>query len=699
MKPRERQVTAPSQAMIVDQARRAGAARALAGVFLVLSLVAFGAVVYLPAPAAAPLVIIGSAVVYALIWHYARIAEHASRAGAAIVATHLAVAVLSSSMLERSLDVVQVAYNTALVPLVAAATLRARGVIVTGAVGALALLVQVFWHTGENGYARFVSPAIYFAATWVVAAVSSIASHFALRAHTAEERRAEAARTAARIAEARYELVAEHVSDLVSLFAADGRYLYASPSHERVLGVKPDELVGQTTPELVHPDDLPLLQAAFIKALGGEPATAVARLRAANGEYRWFHVGLSGLSNLEVGEPGVAVSARDITEQRELSEALEKTRRMEALGNLAGAVAHDFNNLLMVIQSCTDLAVGTLPSEHPARADLDDVNSAVQRAAALTHQLLTFARRQVLPATERSFVARTAQELAPILARLCGKSVALVLDVHDSSRVVDASATQVEQLLMNLSANACDAMPRGGSLHVDIRDRTLSEGEVAELAPGNYVEISVGDTGSGISAEVQQHMFEPFYTTKAAGRGTGLGLATVFGLVSQLKGHISVRSSPGAGSTFTVLLPQASAEHALQAALPAIPTAERALHVLVIDDEAGVRTSVARMLTNAGHRVSEASTVDGAVTTVEAPDAHFDAIVTDVVIGAEDGIRMLERIHSAQPDAAVVVMSGFSPSPERVAAVTAQGAEFLAKPFGASALLSTLDRARARRKS
>jgi PAS domain S-box-containing protein len=697
MQPRDHgRVGAPLQAMVVDQARRASAARALAAVFLVLSALASATLLYLPAPPGSWAILLVSAAVFAGIWWFAREPARASQAGAALVATQLTVDVVMSALMSKPLEQVQVAYQTALLPLIAAATLRASGVIATGAAGALALVVEVALHWSPDAYARFVSPAFYFAAAWVVATFSSIASHRSLRAHADEERRTQSAQAAAQLAEARYQLVAEHVSDLVSLFDAEGRYLYASPSYAHVLGVEPSKLVGQRSPELVHEEDLPLLQAAFLRALDGETVSLVARLRAASGDYRWFHVGLSGVSGLpaETGERGVAVSARDITEQRELSEALEKTRRMEALGNLAGGVAHDFNNLLMVVQSCTDLVASQLPPGHAAHADLGDVGGAVQRAAALTQQLLTFARRQVLPAAQSAIVAQTTNELAPILARLCGKNIRFELDARGSSLAVDANAVQLEQVLMNLAANACDAMPQGGKLSVIVRDRSIAEGEAPGLSAGRYVELTVTDTGSGMSAELQERIFEPFFTTKPAGRGTGLGLATVFGLVSQLHGRITVRSTPGAGSTFTVLLPESRHEPALRAA-PQHALPRRSLDVLVVDDEAGVRALVARMLTNAGHRVTEADSVETATAAVESA-AHFDAIVTDVVIGSGDGVRMLERVRAAQPGAGVVVMSGFSPSPERVAALTAQGAEFLAKPFAASELHAALERAHVR---
>ncbi len=667
--------------------------------FLALTVVQVASLVSMDHRAAPFQLVSGSA--YVLAWWLARRPERAAAAGAVMTSGLFLMLVCTFSTMTNEHDALRVAYFTSVGPLIAAATMRSKGVIAIGVVGAVALVVQarLSLQFGPNWWNLLNAAGNFYACVWAVAAASSVATNRVVRAHADQEQRASVAQAAARKAEARYELVAEHVSDLVSLLSADGTYLYASPSHERVLGVAPARLVGQQSPELVHPDDLMHVGEAFARSLSrGDTVTTLTRLQTASGDYRWFHLSFSSVPGaaLPTGERAVAVSARDVTEQHELSEALEETRRMEALGSLAGGIAHDFNNLLMIVQSSADLAATQLPPEHPARSDLASIDETVQRAAALTQQLLTFARRQVLPSTARSTVARTAQELAPILTRLCGKNIRFSLDAPPSTRAIDASSVQVEQLLMNLAGNARDAMPGGGELRVGVRDRTLAGGEVPGLAPGPYVEVTVEDTGTGMTPEVQQRIFEPFYTTKAPGRGTGLGLATVFGLVTQLHGKVTLHSAVGEGTTFTLLLPAARPELPVEAPQSATGVAELALAILVIDDEAAVRTSVARMLRNAKHHVTTAESTETAMLAVEAPNAHFDAIVTDVMLGTDDGIGMLERIHRTQPHAAVVVMSGFSPSPERVAEVTQQGAVFLAKPFAVEALLEALRRARAR---
>jgi CheY-like chemotaxis protein len=246
---------------------------------------------------------------------------------------------------------------------------------------------------------------------------------------------------------------------------------------------------------------------------------------------------------------------------------------------------------------------------------------------------------------------------------------------------------------MNLAVNARDAMPDGGTLHVVLARRRVEEGELVDLRAGDYVEILIKDSGIGMSADVQARMFEPFFTTKPAGRGTGLGLATVFGLVAQLGGHIAVSSKEGAGTEFRVLLPCA-AEEATSAVMRAAKLTAKSLEVLVIDDEEAIRTLIGRILEAAGHRVTQAASAEMAIATAKTASARFDAIVTDVVLGADDGVATLDTLRAAHPQAVVIVMSGYSPTPERVAELARQGAEFLPKPFGAVQLMAALDRAR-----
>jgi PAS domain S-box-containing protein len=683
------------EALAADFVRRASSARAIAGVFMVMTVLAASSTLAMTGQLALALPQALAMLGFAAAYGVARKQERASQAGSLIVAVMLAQYVASSHASRLTQDVIAIAYFVALCPLVAKATMRWRGVLLCGVAGVLALALQGYMrNSAAPGHWReLIGPGYYFAATWLVAVFAAIGSERALRAHVREELRAAHAQAEAREAEQRYRLVSEQVSDLVSVLDDQGRFVYVSPSHERVLGLPVAEVLGHTAPEIVHPDDLQSIGAAFLKTLAQGSSFTVARLKAKDGSYRWFHIRFSRMNPGSQAGGTIATSARDITEQQRLSAALEGTRRMESLGRLAGGVAHDFNNLLLVIQACTDLASRQLPPEHAARADLSDILRTTERAAALTKQLLTFARRQVLGTRQRASVSKVAQELAPILERLCGKGIKASFELQLASSDVTASAVEIEQILMNLAANARDAMPDGGTLHVALTLRSVAESELPDLRAGDYVEILMKDSGVGMSPDVQARIFEPFFTTKPAGRGTGLGLATVFGLVAQLGGYIAVSSQEGVGTEFRVLLPCAAPE-ATSAVMRAAKLPAKSLEVLVIDDEEAIRTLIGRILEAAGHRVTQAASAEMAIAAAKTASARFDAIVTDVVLGADDGLATLDTLRAAHPQAVVIVMSGYSPTPERVAELARQGAEFLPKPFGALQLMAALDRAR-----
>jgi PAS domain S-box-containing protein len=684
------------EALVSDLARRASSARAIAAVFAAMTLLASASVLAMSGQVshAAPQFL----ACFAFIWAYwaARKPARASIAGSAIVGTMLVQYLASFQLAQRAEQGMSIAYFVALSPLVAKATMRSRGVVACGAGGAvtLALMALMRERAAPGQWRELVAPAYYFAATSLVAAFAAIAAERALRAHMREELRASHARSGAREAEGRYRLVAEQVSDLVSVLDRQARYVYVSPSHERVLGLAVEGLLGRASSELLHPDDCNGVAEAFSKALAEGASFTVARMACKDGSYRWFHIRFSPTVP-GFGLPGaVATSARDITEQHRLTQALEETRRMESLGRLAGGVAHDFNNLLLVIQACTDLVSRQLPPGHSARGDLNDILLTTGRAAALTKQLLTFARRQVLGTRQRSPIGTVVEELAPIIERLCGKDVRCKFLLESGSAEVGASSVELEQILMNLAANARDAMPDGGTLQVTARVRTLKEGERAPLHGGDYVELTVTDDGVGMSADVQARIFEPFFTTKPAGRGTGLGLATVFGVVAQLGGHVAVQSAVGRGTEFRVLLPLARQEATSSSVMRAARPVPRALSVLVVDDEDSVRTLIARILEDAGHHVAQAASAGMAIAAAKAAVRRFDVILTDVVLGADDGLATLDTLRAANPDASVIVMSGYSPTPERVAELASQGAEYLPKPFGAAQLMGALGRVR-----
>jgi CheY-like chemotaxis protein len=321
------------------------------------------------------------------------------------------------------------------------------------------------------------------------------------------------------------------------------------------------------------------------------------------------------------------------------------------------------------------------------------IDDAVLQAAALTTQLLSFARRQVLP-RGRTAPSQTLLHLAPLLERMLGSQISLEVDAKHSDWAAAMSAGQIEQIIMNLAANARDAMPQGGRLKIRVYDRALGAEEVPHLGAGDHIVVEVSDTGTGMSKEVCAQIFEPFYTTKGPGRGTGLGLATSFGIARQVGGTLTVESTPDVGSSFRLFLPRT--------AQPVSPDSEplraqresaRKLKVLVLDDEPRICELVARLLELAGHEAVTAQSSELALT--RAAEQSFDAILTDVVLGREDGLDVLAQLRKLQPQASAVVMSGVSPSPERLIALRETGIGFLPKPFSLEALVGALTRRRA----
>jgi len=342
----------------------------------------------------------------------------------------------------------------------------------------------------------------------------------------------------------RYKAILENSIDLVTFVDADGHVLFDSPSIERLLGASPAERLGRSIFELIHPEDLPRAQAAFATAMALRQGTPFIELRLRHKDGRWRIFESAGSYVEEGGVPMGIVHSRDITDRKHLEEQLRHGQKMEALGRLTGAIAHDFNNLLTVILG---YAEALLDSEVtlPVRAELREIRRASSSAASLTRQLLVFSRRMpaVLEPLDLNHVIR---EVSPMLQRLLGKIVQLSLSLDAVHPIVRADRGLLDQLLMNLLINGRDAMPNGGTLTIATRDDER-----------DHVTLEVSDTGLGMPADVRARIFEPFFTTKDPGKGTGLGLATVYTIVTQAGGTIDVESSQGQGTTFRISLPLA----------------------------------------------------------------------------------------------------------------------------------------------
>ena len=350
----------------------------------------------------------------------------------------------------------------------------------------------------------------------------------------------------------------EHSAELLTVIARDGTVLFDSLSNERIAGYAPDELLGRTIYELVHPDDVSRVASTVERLDAGDRATATVEYRFRHKSGSWRRL-LSTCRNLS-DDPlvhGIVLNSRDISDWRAMEEQLHEARRMDALGRLAGGVAHDFNNLLTAIKGNVQLLLMDTPPASPGREELEEIDQVSERAAQLTRRLLAFGRRSA-PSPGSVDVAETVRGTTRMLQRLIG-DVRLAVTC-DEPAFVRTDATQLEQILVNLVLNARDAMPKGGTVSLDVRQAALPPDLVLtqpEAAGRRYVRLAVSDTGEGMDAATRRQIFEPFFTTKESGQGTGLGLATVYAIVMQNGGQIGVHSSPGSGTEFEIYLPAA----------------------------------------------------------------------------------------------------------------------------------------------
>jgi len=376
--------------------------------------------------------------------------------------------------------------------------------------------------------------------------------------------------------------------------------------------------------------------------------------------------------------------ARNLTRQRKLEEQLLQAQKMEAVGQLAGGVAHDFNNLLTVIMSYSSMLLADGESGDPGRGDIQAISDAAVRAAALTRQLLAFSRKQVLqlrPVNVNAIVT----DVEKILRRLIGEDISLSTHLDPQLALVNADPGQLEQVLLNLAVNARDAMPDGGALTLTTGNADLSDEHVDRhlgAEPGKYIMLAVTDTGTGMTREVQQRLFEPFYTTKGAGKGTGLGLATVHGIVKQLGGDIYVYSELGHGTTFKVYFPHLTANPDVVVAAVAHREAPRGWEtILLAEDDDALRSLAARVLGAFGYNVLVARTGGDALRIVAEHPGPIDLVATDVVMPEMSGSQLVEKVLKARPGIHVLFMSGYTDDEVMRRGVIDGATAFLQKPF------------------
>ncbi len=378
----------------------------------------------------------------------------------------------------------------------------------------------------------------------------------------------------------------------------------------------------------------------------------------------------------------------DITERRQAEDALRRSEKLASLGQLAGGVAHDFNNLLMVIQTYTEMLQDRLPVRDNLRRNTEQVLKAAERGASLTGQMLAFSRKQVLSPVVLDLNA-VIDETAKMLRRLIGEDIEFRVSSAASLWAVEADPDQMVQVLMNLCVNARDAMAQGGTLSIATGNVTAEEADVSRwqfVAPGDYVWLSVSDTGMGISAELQEHIFEPFFTTKEVGKGTGLGLATVYGIVKQSGGYVWVESELEHGSCFTIYLPRVKEAATHAAAKEAGELIRGSETILVAEDEAALREGMCEYLGSFGYTILAARSGKEALSVAVEHEEHIDLLLTDLVMPAMSGKELSEKLCSLRPDLKTIYMSGYPGDKLLGHGIQETGAMFLQKPFSLSTL-------------
>jgi len=494
-------------------------------------------------------------------------------------------------------------------------------------------------------------------------------------------------------AETKYRMLVEHVNAITYIadIGLNGKWFYISPQVENILGFTPEEWLALSTnwDQLIHPDDLPVVIAAEEQSQNGYPFQAEFRVRRKDGREVWLSdtaVIVQGSDSHPVME-GIMV---DITERKALETQLQQSRKMEAVGRLAGGIAHDFNNLLTIISGYTELAMSrqNLPSE--AHADIERIENASGRAAALVRQLLAFSRKQVLQPKILD-LNKIVLNLDSLLRRLMDERIEMVTRVKDDLGKVKADPAQVEQVIMNLVVNARDAMPEGGRLVVETCNTDLDANYALDhvpVKPGKYVMLAVSDTGVGMDRQTVAHIFEPFFTTKESGRGTGLGLSTVYGIVKQSGGYIWVYSEPGKGSTFKIYLPRVDEVSEGTSIAQAAPRSQRGTEtILIVEDEEAVRELIQTVLTEKGFDVIVSLDPQHAEKIASEFAGEIHLLLTDMVMPGMSGRELAERISAKRRDIRVLFMSGYTDNVITSGGMLQEGLAFLQKPFSPAALV------------
>jgi PAS domain S-box-containing protein len=494
---------------------------------------------------------------------------------------------------------------------------------------------------------------------------------------------------------ARLALIIDSSEDAILSKDLNGIITTWNKGAERIYGYTPEEVIGRHISLLTSSDRPDEISEILQKIAKGESTEHYESLRVTkDGRQLSLSISVSPLRNAAGDIAGASAIARDITVQKRTEGQLRQSQKMEAIGRLAGGVAHDFNNILGIINACTEFLRDRIDPAAEPSLYVENIKKATERGASLTRQMMAFSRTSAVQPRILDLNERL-REISKLLRPLLGDDVEILIVPRSPSAVVEADPGQLDQILVNLAVNARDAMPRGGKFILETGavefDETFAEQQQA-ITPGRYVMLAVSDTGTGMDEAIVSRIFEPFFTTKEVGKGTGLGLATVYGIVKQSAGHILVYSEPGRGTTFKIYFP--SADHKIglpsKSDVETVSPKRQGTTILLVEDDEIMRSLTRQLLKEHGYTVVEADDGKTALEWMESHPSPIDLLLTDVVMRNMSGPELVERLTVSNPALKVVYMSGYTGELMANREVLKPGVTLLEKPFSRTSLLNTI---------